>query len=402
MGCGLVAVAAMTLQTIPPSPATATTIVANHARPAPAPPPPVDAFVEPSGATVELFASLSKDDEIGELLERAGASKKDAAAAGALVADALPAGVPGDTEVAVLLGGTTSGTERRLERLSFRPSLAFKIIVGRTQSGDLKLARDGLNVDARPRRVNGTVGRDLFWSLRAGGVPAQSASEFVQAVARRIELRQLAPADRFSLVLDHVRAETGEARAGPLLYAALDRGSGSDLALVRWTAGGETGLYDPNQPNPRAEGFARPVHARVSSSFGHRIHPILRFARFHQGVDFGARSGTPVVAAADGHVRSAYWAGGYGRQVRIDHEGGVATSYSHLSGMAVASGTRIRRGDVIGYVGSSGFSTGPHLHFEVRKHGRPVDPLTFTFNAPRLSGSDVAALRARANQLRAV
>jgi murein DD-endopeptidase MepM/ murein hydrolase activator NlpD len=161
-------------------------------------------------------------------------------------------------------------------------------------------------------------------------------------------------------------------------------------------------LFDPYSENQRAAAFVRPVHGKVSSRFGHRIHPILRFARVHQGVDFGASWGSPVVAAADGIVSGAEWSGGYGRQVRLAHSGGTVTSYSHLSGFAVGPGTYVRRGDVIGYVGSSGLSTGPHLHFEVRKDGRPVDPLTFTFAPSSLGSAELAALRARVEQLRGV
>lgn len=390
------------LQTLPPTPATASAPIGRAESAPAAPAPAVDSFVEPQGAAVELFASLRDGDTIREMLERAGADKPGATAAAALVAEALPAGIPPGTEVAILLGDTTAGRARRLERLSFKPDLAFKITVGRTRSGELKLARDLMNVDAKPRRIQGSVGRDLFWSLRAAGVAPDTASEFLQAVSRRTDWRRLAPGDRFDLVVDHIRAENGESRTGPLLYAALHSPRVGALTLVRWTVGGETRLFDPNRPNQRADGFARPVNARVSSNFGYRIHPILRFTRLHQGVDFGARWGTPVVAAGDGRVSGAGWSGGYGRQVRIDHSGGVATSYSHLSGFAVAPGTHVRRGDIIGYVGSTGFSTGPHLHFEVRRNGRPLDPMTFSFAPAPLTSTDIAAIRARADQLRGV
>ncbi|MBA3578066.1 MAG: M23 family metallopeptidase [Sphingomonas sp.] len=399
MVLGLAAIAA---QTLPPSAALATAPVQQSERPARvAPAPPVDAFVEPSGATVELFASLSDGNELKQLLERTGADAKDSARASELVDDAVPAGIPEGTEVAVLLGQKT-GSARRLERVSFKPSLAFKVTIGRIRTGDFKLARDGVNVDTRPRRFKGAAGSDLFWSLRASGVPAEAANEFLEAMSSRINVRQVAPDDRFDLVIDHVRAETGENRGGPLLYAALDRRNANDLTFVRWTVGGHTGLFDPTMPAQRTDGFARPVQAKVSSSFGHRLHPILRFARFHQGVDFGARWGTPVAAAADGIVRGADWAGGYGRQVRLVHSSGVLTSYSHLSSFAVAPGTYVRRGQVIGYVGSSGLSTGPHLHFEVRKDGQPVDPLSFSFARAPLGSAELAVLRARAEQLRGV
>ena len=144
-----------------------------------------------------------------------------------------------------------------------------------------------------------------------------------------------------------------------------------------------------------------PVAARITSGFGLRIHPILRFARMHKGIDFGARWGTPIHAAADGQVTRAGWAGGYGRQVRIGHASGIATSYSHMSSLAVAPGTLVRQGQLIGYVGSSGLSTGPHLHYEVYRGGVAVNPMGVKF-AVAQRGADpgaVAAVRARLKEL---
>lgn len=124
-------------------------------------------------------------------------------------------------------------------------------------------------------------------------------------------------------------------------------------------------------------GFQWPINARVSSEFGYRIHPIYRTRRLHAGIDLGAGSGTPIRAAADGTVLSAGWRGGYGNAVVISHGGGISTLYAHQSSIAVSAGTRVPRGQVIGYVGSTGQSTGPHLHFEVRVNGSPTNPRAY-------------------------
>jgi len=120
---------------------------------------------------------------------------------------------------------------------------------------------------------------------------------------------------------------------------------------------------------------------RVTSSYGMRRHPILGFTRMHQGVDFGAREGTPVLAAEDGVVTQASPAGGYGNVIRITHASGWATGYAHLSGYApgIAPGAHVTRGEVIGFVGHTGLATGPHLHFEVSLNGVKVDPMTTPF-----------------------
>jgi murein DD-endopeptidase MepM/ murein hydrolase activator NlpD len=112
----------------------------------------------------------------------------------------------------------------------------------------------------------------------------------------------------------------------------------------------------------------------ITSGFGPRIDPVEGIDGFHTGVDIGASQGTPVHAAASGVVAHAGWAGNYGLAVFIQHDGGMETIYAHLSGVAVRSGQVVQAGDVIGYVGSTGKSTGPHLHFEVRFHHQPVNP----------------------------
>jgi murein DD-endopeptidase MepM/ murein hydrolase activator NlpD len=117
-----------------------------------------------------------------------------------------------------------------------------------------------------------------------------------------------------------------------------------------------------------------PVNGRVTSGFGSRFHPILGYRRMHAGLDLAAAYGSPIGAAADGRVVSAGWSGGYGNLVRLAHADGVQTMYGHMSRIAAASGSYVRRGQVIGYVGSTGLSTGPHLHYEVLKNGRPVNP----------------------------
>ena len=181
----------------------------------------------------------------------------------------------------------------------------------------------------------------------------------------------LSVADRFDLVL--LRKPDGS--LGQLVYAGMDRVARADIELMKWTDGRE--IIWVNADGVGGDGsqsMEMPVNGRLTSGFGSRFHPILGYRRFHAGLDLAAAAGTPIVAAADGKVLSAGWVGGYGRAVAIVHAGGIETKYGHMSRIAAYAGEVVHRGDVIGYVGSSGLSTGPHLHFEVLKNGRPVNP----------------------------
>lgn len=355
-------------------------------------------------ASAELFVTLQPGDTLGELLARAGVTRADAAQADTLVTQALAAPAAPGSEVAILLGKGARGGAQLLKQVTFRSGLELKLIVTRTDRGALRLMREDIAVDSTPLRFRGEAGAGLYWSMRARGVPAHVAAEYLDALSRRVDVeREVGPGDKFDLVLAHSRASTGESRTGSLLYAALDRRSGPDLQLVNWSVGGRSGWVDANSGIAQSAGLISPVAGRVTSTFGTRIHPILRFARFHGGVDFGARWGTPIVAAADGRVVGAGWNGGYGRQVRIAHSGGVETSYSHMSSIAAAPGAVVRQGQLIGHVGSTGFSTGPHLHYEIHEQGRPVDPLRARHSGSRaLSRMEMAAIRARLRQLLAV
>jgi murein DD-endopeptidase MepM/ murein hydrolase activator NlpD len=240
-----------------------------------------------------------------------------------------------------------------------------------------------------PQRIRGRVGQRLYWSLRASGASPDVAARYLAALATATDVGEVAAGDGFDMVL------------GPgqnVLYAGLDRVAGSDLQLVHWTQGGSRWIdaAAPDQPSLIARGSAWPVAGRITSHFGYRRHPILGYSRLHAGMDFGAGWGTPIVAAADGQVVRAGWAGGYGRQVRIVHGDGLLTSYSHMSSITAEPGTLVRAGQLIGYVGSSGLSTGPHLHYEVRRYGTPVNPLSVRFGSVQMVDNGVGkAVRAR-------
>ncbi len=130
----------------------------------------------------------------------------------------------------------------------------------------------------------------------------------------------------------------------------------------------------PSAGNPSSHGFQWPLSAPITSGYGYRVHPIHGTRRLHKGIDLAAGSGSAIAASKGGTVISAGWLGGYGNAVVISHGNGLTTLYAHQSKIAVTVGQGVGRGEVIGYVGSTGQSTGPHLHFEIRSNGAPVNP----------------------------
>jgi murein DD-endopeptidase MepM/ murein hydrolase activator NlpD len=248
--------------------------------------------------------------------------------------------------------------------------------------------------DLGPLRIRGRAGDGLYWSLRAAGASSQVAADYLGALATKIDVGEVGAGDSFDLVLG---------RGHQLLYAGLGRVGQPALELVKWSSNGQTSWIDAGNvasPERVESGLMMPASGPVTSYFGYRYHPILHFTRFHAGIDIGAAWGSPIVAAAAGQVATAGWAGGYGREVQIAHGGGITSLYGHMSEIVIQPGSFVHAGQVIGYVGSSGLSTGPHVHFEVRVGGRPVNPLSVRFSStPTIDTHLADAVKARLKAL---
>lgn len=334
----------------------------------------------------EITLPYPAGGDLPGLLVTAGASEHEAKRAAVLVAEAFSGLVDAGTELKLALGVGKSGQDRPIEQLTLLSDLGRGAIV--RDGSSLKVNRNA----ASTRHVKVDIASGPYWSLRGAGLDARLALEAAALVEKQTGDFRSATAitgerpDRF-----------GTSVTPQLLFLALERTGGRPLRLLKWP-GTVDGWIDADRFGPEPA-FSQPVSGRISSTFGIRAHPILRFLRPHQGVDFAARWGTPVRAAADGRVVAAEWRGGYGRQLRVNHVEGLTTSYSHLSDMVAKPGSWVRRGQIVGYVGASGLATGPHLHFEIIRSGRRIDPLK-----ARLvdvgNAADRAAVAARLAQLK--
>ncbi len=348
----------------------------------------------PERPEIALLATLTPGDGFAGTLRRAGVGSADAERVLALIGSAIdPADLTAGTQVDITLGRRAAPDQpRALKSLSFRARFDLALAVERGDAGaPLALTRTPIRVDETPLRIRGTVGASLYRSARAAGAPASAVQAYLRTLGQQIELDEgLLPTDSFDIIIAHRRAATGERQAGQLLYAGIDRDDRPRVQLMRW--GSE--YYEASGVGEQRNGLVAPVPGRLTSHYGHRRHPILGYVRMHAGLDFKASYGTPIVAVTDGRVSGAGRMGGCGNAVRLDHGGALQTRYCHMSQIAVRGGQTVRRGQVIGYVGSTGLSTGPHLHYEMYRGGRPVNPANVSFvTRAQLSGSELKRFR---------
>ncbi|MGI8943147.1 MAG: M23 family metallopeptidase [Qipengyuania sp.] len=359
----------------------------------------------PERPQLELVATLAQGDSFDRMLRRAGLGREDALRVQELVGGAMPLSElePG-TKVDITLGRRETATSPRpLEELNFRARFDLQLSIDRLgEGGELSLTRRAIRVDDTPLRIRGTVGPSLYRAARGAGAPASAVQSFLKTLGEQIDLdRQLGSNDTFDMIIAHRRAATGERQAGQLLYAGIERGDKPRVQLMRWGPDGE--FYDAGGVGEQKSGLVAPVPGRMSSSFGMRRHPILGYRRMHNGVDFRAGYGTPIVAVTDGQVTGAGRMGGCGNAVRLRHGGGMDTRYCHMSRIAVNRGQNVRRGQVIGYVGSTGLSTGAHLHYEMYRGGRALNPAGVKFvTRAQLSGADLRRFRETLARLKEV
>jgi murein DD-endopeptidase MepM/ murein hydrolase activator NlpD len=357
----------------------------------------------PERPRIELAARVGAGGSLEAALRRAGVGRDDLATVLALVRGAGAArALKPDTEIALIMGRRENRTQPRpLDSLSFRAAFDLRLDVIR-EGGQLVLQRIPIAVDDTPLRVQGEVGRSLHATLKSAGIPGGVIADFLRQIGHVVDIqREIRGRDRFDLIVEHRRAETGETEFGRLIYAGIEDGK-QKVALMRFGPQGE--FYRENGESARKGLIRTPVEgARMSSGFGMRFHPILGFSRMHQGLDFAAPSGTPVLASATGKVIKAGWGGGYGNVVQIQHGRGIVTRYAHLSRIDVRPGQTVGQGARIGAVGSTGLSTGPHLHYEVWVNGVPVNPKQARYlSGNQLTGAELSRFRAEIARIRQI
>jgi len=245
--------------------------------------------------------------------------------------------------------------------------------------------KDSLNITAFRKEIkseikysSGTIETSLWDAMINGGLHPSLTNELSEIFAWTVDFFGLQRGDNFKVVYEELLIDGKSLGIGKIYGAQFNR-TGSSITAIPFIQEGKESFFDIDGNSLRKAFLKAPLQfSRISSHFSSaRMHPILRIVRPHYGVDYAAPVGTPVKAIGDGRIISATNEGGAGRMVKIQHNSVYATGYMHLSrfGEGISSGKFVKQGDIIGYVGSSGLSTGPHLDFRFYKNGSPVDPL---------------------------
>ncbi len=233
-------------------------------------------------------------------------------------------------------------------------------------------------VETRERYSEGTINSSLYATIYEEGLSEQLAARLSEIYKWTIDFFAIQKGDSFRVLYEEQYIDTMRIGIGKI-YGAEFVHMGKPYLAIRFEQGDETGYWDGEGKNLRKNFLQAPLSfsARVSSKYGMRTHPIRRTRQMHNGVDYAAPTGTPVLAIADGTVTRAGWdSGGGGNRIWLKHARGLESAYLHLSrfGSGIRAGVRVKQGQVIGYVGSTGMSTGPHLDFRIRENGKYINP----------------------------
>jgi murein DD-endopeptidase MepM/ murein hydrolase activator NlpD len=355
--------------------------------------------------------SIRAGETLEQALVRAGAVRDDVVSAlRALTRTLDPRDIRRDDKVTVFIQAGTSGN--RLAGFNLASGAERSVTVTRGFDNVFRSREMTTNMQRKTLRVAGVVtAAGLVSAVREQGAPDRAADSIAQAFAYDVDFeREVVPGTEFELMYDRVSDLRGQVvREGEPVFARMTTAGGRSIQLYRFQVPGssQSEWFDALGRSAKKFLMRTPINgARLTSGFGNRRHPVLGYTRLHAGVDFGAPIGTPILAAGDGIISRASVMGGYGNVVDIAHDGTWSTRYGHLSRFApgLRAGDRVTQGQVIAYSGNTGRSTGPHLHFEVRRNGAAINPMGVGVPTGRgLSGDQMArfsAFRARVDDMR--
>ena len=339
----------------------------------------------------EKLAVIRKGETLDDVLRANGVDRKTAAAVVASLGGRRAETVASEGRRIKLLFADLDGSGSRmtLARLSIHSDDRMEAMVAVTDDGryvQVTRSDSARSEQRRPKNDDDDEDADatglrlyesLYETAQKQDIPRPTIDELIRVFANDVDFqRPVAGGDSF--VAFYEEGDDADTR-NTLLYASITT-RGETYRYYRYvtTDDGLVDFYDENGRSTRKFLVRQPIGAaKITSGFGSRFHPVLGYTKVHTGVDFAAPIGTPIIAAGNGTIIHAGWDSGYGRRVEVQHANGYITTYNHMSAFArgTTEGARIRQGQVIGFLGSSGLSTGPHLHYEVTVNGHFVDPM---------------------------
>ena len=332
----------------------------------------------------EKTVTLDSGDTIADVLEKAGVSGADAYNAVAAMSDHLdPRKVrPGNKIVLNFepdFAQENAADQYKFSAMRIKIDPTQDVVVTRGANGDFGSKLVEKPVETVMKAGHAKIETSLYGSALKAGIPAPVVAELIHIYSWNVDFqRDIRQGDKIEVLYEAKETKDGDlAHYGNILYASLSIG-GKNLPIYRFEeSDGHVDYFERDGHSIKRALMKTPVDgARISSGFGMRHHPILGYTKMHKGIDFAAPLGTPIYAAGDGIIDFAGRNGGYGNYIRIRHNSRLKTAYGHMHKFAknIGKGARVKQGEIIGYVGSTGRSTGPHVHYEVQIDGKQVNP----------------------------
>ncbi len=386
--------------------------------------PPAEAKTEPNVIAAASFIDLSRDDlylishpvqtaaktltlksgdSLGPLLQKNGLEPNQAYEITKSFSDVYdPRKVRAGQDFNLYFDGD------ELKHLTYKPAVERTVYVSRQDDGTFESKDITAEFKMETVSVKTSIENSIYLDANNLGAPDKVIQQFANIYEYSVDFqRDIQPGDEFEMFFEVAKDNKGNiVKAGNLLFTSFSpRGKKMDYYLYE-DAKGRENFYDAGGKTAKRKLRVTPINgARLSSSYGKRRHPILGYRKMHTGVDFAARSGTSIMAAGNGTVEYASRYGGYGNYIRIRHSDGYKTAYAHMSKFArgIRVGKYVTQDQTIGYVGTTGRSTGPHLHYEVHRHGKKINPRTLSqLSGKPLSSSEMPAFKKRRAEIEAL
>jgi murein DD-endopeptidase MepM/ murein hydrolase activator NlpD len=361
----------------------------------------ISSYLAPGKALAKKL-TIGKGDTLMGILVNKGAVPKEDAYKAVLALNKVydPRDLTPGREITVFFHRDPSIADRGFSGLRIEKDIVNAVTVKRDGNGDYKVNEVEKDVHRSLRAFRGTISSSLYEDAKAQGVPDAVIIELIKMYSWNVDFqRGIHTGDKFEVMYEEYKTEDEELvrGRGNVLYAQLTL-DGEQMPFYRYTdRHGDTGYFDDGGQSAKKPLMKTPIDgARLSSGYGMRKHPVLGYTKMHKGVDFAAPRGTPIYAAGDGTVEKMGPYSSYGNYIRIRHRNNLKTAYAHMKGFksGLRAGSRVKQGQIIGYVGTTGRSTGPHLHYEVLVNNRQANPNSVKLpTGIALKGKDLKAFK---------